>query len=223
MRDMNPIEFFFAHTDTLGMILFFLLLLMSLASWMGILGKALLLWRLDRRGREFRRRMWASEQPDSVARSTPDNPFARLAEVSFAVRAGMENSPGGDQEALLLRCMQRVVGEEGSRLDNGQTLLASIAAVAPFVGLFGTVWGVHHALSAFGMEGMASLDQIAGPVGEALIMTALGLAVAIPVVLAYNVFSRSNQVLLARLDAFAHELHHYLVTGQPLPASAREN
>jgi len=223
MQDMNPIEFFFAHTDTLGMILFFMLVLMSLASWLGIVGKSLLLWQLQRRGRQFRRELWASAQPLAHPRDDAGNPFARLADASFSVHAEVRDTPAADHEALLLRCMNRVVGEEGSRLDNGQTLLASIAAVAPFVGLFGTVWGVHHALSAIGIEGAASLDQIAGPVGEALIMTALGLAVAIPAVLAYNVFSRSNQVLLAQLDGFAHELHHYLVTGQALPASVREN
>jgi len=223
MQDMNPIEFFFAHTDTLGMILFFMLVLMSLASWLGIVGKSLLLWQLRQRGRQFRRELWASVPAQTRLSDNNRNPFARLAEASFAVHADVKDAPTADREALLLRCMNRVVGEEGSRLDNGQTLLASIAAVAPFIGLFGTVWGVHHALSAIGIEGAASLDQIAGPVGEALIMTALGLAVAIPAVLAYNVFSRSNQVLLAQLDGFAHELHHYLVTGQTLPASVREN
>jgi biopolymer transport protein ExbB len=110
-----------------------------------------------------------------------------------------------EHEALLLRCMSRVIGEESAWLENGQTLLASIAAVLPFVGLFGTVWGVHHALSAISMEGAASLAQIAAPVGEALIMTALGLAVTIPAVLAFNLFSRTNQVTLAQLDGFAHE------------------
>jgi biopolymer transport protein ExbB len=91
--------------------------------------------------------------------------------------------------------------------------LASIASTAPFVGLFGTVWGVFHALTNIGQGGSATLEQIAGPVGEALIMTGLGLAVAIPAVLAYNACSRSNRLLLAKLDAFAHDLFALLTTG----------
>ena len=85
--------------------------------------------------------------------------------------------------------------------------------LAPFVGLFGTVWGIYHALVSIGTSGQASIDKVAGPVGEALIMTALGLVVAIPAVLAYNAFTRVNRVTLAELDAFAHDLHAYLTTG----------
>jgi biopolymer transport protein ExbB len=215
---MQVIEFFFAHTDALGATLFCLLALMSLLSWGCILAKSFSLWQLFRQGRQFRRE-FAGNEPAAAA---GDHPFARLARVSFAVHEDVARSASGKEEDLLLRCMSRVVGEEGAKLDNGQTLLATVAAVAPFVGLFGTVWGVHNALAAIGSAGVASLDQIAGPVGEALIMTALGLAVAIPALLAYNAFSRSSQHLLAQLDALSHDLHHYLITGQPLPACVRE-
>jgi biopolymer transport protein ExbB len=221
MNDMNPVEYFFAHTDTLGAALFCLLVLMSLVSWYSIAAKSLLLWQLGQRGRRFRVSLWDAAQRGERHADAHGGPFARLAAASFAVHAEVHDATAVDREELLLRCMNRVVGEEGARLDNGQTLLASIASVAPFIGLFGTVWGVHHALAAIGVEGVASLEKIAGPVGEALIMTALGLAVAIPAVLAYNVFSRSSQTLLAQLDGFAHELHHYLVTGRTLPASVR--
>ncbi len=221
MNDLNPIDYFFAHTDALGATLFCTLLLMSLLSWLWIVSKSLLLWQLQRRGHRYRLDMWNSEQPGSELIAERNNPFSRLAQASFSVHADVGEMRTSDGEDLLLRSMQRVVGEEGARLDNGQTLLASVAAVSPFVGLFGTVWGVHHALAAISIEGAASLAQIAGPVGEALIMTALGLAVAIPAVLAFNVFSRSNQMLLAQLDGFAHELHHYLSTGQTLPCSVR--
>ena len=91
--------------------------------------------------------------------------------------------------------------------------MASVASSAPFIGLFGTVWGIYHALLAIGLSGQSSLDKVAGPVGEALIMTALGLAVAIPAVLAYNYFSRSNRLVLAELDGFAHDLFAFMVTG----------
>lgn len=220
MNNLNPIEYFFAHTDTLGAILFCILLLMSLVSWLWIVSKSLLLWQLRRNGEHYRLNMWKGDQP-GLDQSRSSTPFSRLARASFTVHSDISKVEDGDREELLLRCMNRVVGEEGTYLENGQTLLASIAAVSPFVGLFGTVWGVHHALSAISIEGAASLTQIAGPVGEALIMTALGLAVAIPAVLAFNVFSRSNQVIVAQLDGFAHELHHYLMTGQTLPASVR--
>ncbi|MES9939216.1 MAG: MotA/TolQ/ExbB proton channel family protein [Candidatus Thiodiazotropha sp. 6PLUC2] len=221
MSDLNPIEYFFAHTDSVGATLFCILLLMSLVSWFWIVGKSLLLWQLKRRSTRYRLNMWKSDPTGSGPAEESNNPFSRLAQASFSVHADVREIQATDREELLLRCMNRVVGEEGTRLENGQTLLASIAAVSPFVGLFGTVWGVHHALSAISIEGAASLAQIAGPVGEALIMTALGLAVAIPAVLAFNVFSRSNQMLMAQLDGFAHELHHYLVTGQTLPNSVR--
>jgi biopolymer transport protein ExbB len=95
-------------------------------------------------------------------------------------------------------------------------VLASVGSTAPFLGLFGTVWGVYHALVAIGLSGQGTLDKVAGPVGEALIMTALGLAVAIPAVLAYNTLVRSNRLVLARLDAFAHDLFAVLTTGSHL-------
>ena len=99
-------------------------------------------------------------------------------------------------------------------------MLATVGATAPFVGLFGTVWGVYHALVAIGMSGSGTLDKVAGPVGEALIMTGLGLAVAIPAVVGYNWLTRANRVLAAKLDAFAYELHTFVSMGQPLGAGA---
>ena len=92
-------------------------------------------------------------------------------------------------------------------------VLASVGSTAPFVGLFGTVWGIYHALVSISLAGQSSIDKVAGPVGEALIMTAFGLAVAIPAVLGYNALSRANKTVLAKLDRFAHDLHAYFVTG----------
>ena len=109
-----------------------------------------------------------------------------------------------------------MLDEETTRLENGLSVLATVGATAPFVGLFGTVWGVYHALVAIGMSGAGTLDKVAGPVGEALIMTGLGLAVAIPAVMGYNWLTRSNRVMAARLDAFAYELHTFVSMGQPL-------
>jgi biopolymer transport protein ExbB len=99
------------------------------------------------------------------------------------------------------------------------TLLASVGSTAPFVGLFGTVWGIYHALAKIGATGQSSLDKVAGPVGEALIMTAAGLFVAIPAVLAYNAFSRSLTLVTADMEAFAHDLHAWFFTGNPLAST----
>ena len=100
-------------------------------------------------------------------------------------------------------------------------MLASVGSTSPFVGLFGTVWGILNALTAIGIAGQASIDRVAGPVGEALIMTALGLAVAVPAVLCYNLLVRSNRLVLARLDAFAHDLFAFLTTGVALQRDRR--
>jgi biopolymer transport protein ExbB len=105
---------------------------------------------------------------------------------------------------------------ESTRLERGLTLLASIGSTAPFVGLFGTVWGIYHALIAIGGNGRVSIDKVAGPVGEALIMTGAGLAVAIPAVLAYNALTRINRLQLAKMDTFSDELYLFLTTGSRL-------
>ena len=101
------------------------------------------------------------------------------------------------------------------RIQRGLPVLASVGATAPFVGLFGTVWGIYHALVGIGVSGQASIDKVAGPVGEALIMTAFGLAVAIPAVLGYNALVRGKKSVLGKLNRFAHQLHAYLLTGAP--------
>jgi biopolymer transport protein ExbB len=97
-------------------------------------------------------------------------------------------------------------------------MLASVGSTAPFVGLFGTVWGIYHALINIASSGQIAIDKVAGPVGEALIMTAFGLAVAIPAVLAYNAFTRVNRMVLSQLDGFAHDLHAFLTMGARVPA-----
>ncbi len=129
----------------------------------------------------------------------------------------------GDQSSLsdlVVRTLRQTLVRENLRLESGLSVLASIGAVAPFVGLFGTVWGIYHALLGISAGGLTTLDKVAGPVGEALIMTAAGLAVAIPAVLAYNAFTRANRVTIAELDGFAHDLHTYLTTGAKLDVEA---
>ncbi len=111
------------------------------------------------------------------------------------------------------RCLRNGINEFTARLQSGLAILASVGSTAPFIGLFGTVWGIYHALVAIGMSGQSSIDKVAGPIGEALIMTALGLAVAIPAVLGYNALVRGNKGILNALNSFAHDVHAYFVTG----------
>jgi len=129
----------------------------------------------------------------------------RLDEASMAART--------DRSELIARALRQRINEAAAKLEAGQTLLASVGSTAPFVGLFGTVWGIYHALTGIAAAGTIAIDKVAGPVGEALLMTAFGLVVAVPAVLGYNAFTRVNRKLLAELDGFAHDLHAYLTLG----------
>jgi len=131
-----------------------------------------------------------------------------------------------DLNTWVTMSLQRAVDNVASRLQDGLAFLATVGSTAPFVGLFGTVWGIYHALTAIGIAGQASIDKVAGPVGEALIMTAFGLAVAVPAVLGYNWLVRRNKVALEQLRNFGADLHMVLVSGsgnvraRPAPAAA---
>ena len=196
---------------------------MSVATWYLIVTKALALWLERRRTRRFLETFWNAPSLGAVAAHLEEQPSRRAVLASRLARdrrlapppaARREQAERGRHAAeFLTRAMRRVIDEETARLESGLTVLASVGSTAPFVGLFGTVWGVYHALIAIGMSGQGTLDKVAGPVGEALIMTALGLAVAIPAVLAYNAFVRRNRMVLAQLDAFAHDLFAVLTTG----------
>ena len=162
--------------------------------------------------------------PAEISTHGVRDPFAHLTAMPCTPRRTMPGTarpswrrPAAPSE-FLTRTIKKVLDEETTRLENGLTVLATVGATAPFVGLFGTVWGVYHALVAIGMSGAGTLDKVAGPVGEALIMTGLGLAVAMPAVIGYNWLTRTNRVLAARLDAFAFELHTFLSMGQSLGA-----
>lgn len=124
----------------------------------------------------------------------------------------------------ITRSLKSAIDEAVARMQSGLAVLASVGSTAPFVGLFGTVWGIYHALINIGASGVPTIDKVAGPVGEALIMTAFGLAVAIPAVLGYNALTRGNKGVISKLNRFAHDLHAYFVTGarvRPTSASAR--
>ena len=197
-----------------------LLLLMSLASWMVIIIKTLDLFKykkLAKTSQDF----WHSE--DFAAGLTklgndPANPFRQLAIDGREATTHHRNTKAHLHDALdvsdwVTRTLRNCIDESTARLQSGLAILASVGSTAPFVGLFGTVWGIYHALLAIGAAGQATIDKVAGPIGEALIMTALGLAVAIPAVLGYNTLVRGNKGVLQKLNHFAHDLHAYFVTG----------
>jgi biopolymer transport protein ExbB len=206
---------FIAQTDMVSKIVLILMLLLSLASWYLIVTKQLQHVQSQRRNRVFLTDFWRAESIDHAvlpaAGDAADNAFARLARE--AIKAAHKNRQGkqslaaaGGLNEYLTRVLRNGIEQETARAEHGLTLLASAGSSAPYVGLLGTVWGIYHALVAIGLAGQGTLDKVAGPVGEALIMTALGLAVAIPAVLAYNYFHRRNRVLIASLEAFAHDL-----------------
>jgi len=217
---------FIAQADVVGKTLLVCLVLMSIASWVIIAIKGVSL--LARRGRSnaFLGFFWNATSLEAVAGEIATHgardPFSHLASHAMNAQAhhakygAAKLEEAGTSSEFVTRTIKKVLDEEVSRLDNGLTVLATVGATAPFVGLFGTVWGVYHALVAIGMSGSGTLDKVAGPVGEALIMTGLGLAVAIPAVMGYNWLTRANRVMAARLDAFAYELHTFVSMGQAL-------
>jgi biopolymer transport protein ExbB len=222
---------FLTQTNGLGRVLLGVLIVMSMASWYLALSKTLAHWRLRQRARHFVDSFWNAPSLDAVRTTLgsqpPHDPFSRLASHAVSAydhhcHADIHNLGGtGGLSEFLTRSMRKVIDEETARLENGLTLLATVGATAPFVGLLGTVWGVYGALIAIGMSGAGTLDKIAGPVGEALVMTGLGLAVALPAVVAYNGFTRQNRMTLSRLDTFAHDLLAYLTTGVSHPKNLR--
>jgi len=214
---------FFAQTDGVARVILVALLIMSVITWYLIATKTLTTLSERRKSARFLETFWDAPSLAAVERHIeaghPDEPFAHLAWHAINATRHHQRSgaakldEAGSSAEFLTRSMRRVIDEDTARLESGLTVLASVGSTAPFVGLFGTVWGVYHALVAIGLSGQGTLDKVAGPVGEALIMTALGLAVAIPAVLAYNGFVRVNRLVLSRLDAFAHDLYAILTTG----------
>lgn len=194
-----------------------LLLALSVSAWVVILWKG---WGLLRVRRDLARAVptfWscpdlstAQAQMHSLDREQVLSP---LLAAALSTPAAGTLEAGGEIGSQLTRRLRDALHRVVAQLQYGQVLLASVGSTAPFVGLFGTVWGIYHALMGIGAAGQATIDKVAGPIGEALIMTALGLAVAIPAVLGYNALVRGNKHILARLNRFAHDLHAYLVTG----------
>jgi biopolymer transport protein ExbB len=211
---------YWAQGDALSHAVAYVLLAMSLVSWYFILSKAFASWRV-RRSADAVEAFWnAPTMGDGVAlldAADPERVYLPLAQQGAAqVDVVNKRTLAGDMNHAeqVTRVLRGAIHRSTIKLESGLTLLASIGSTAPFVGLLGTVWGIYHALSAVSSHGTVQIDKIAGPVGEALIMTGIGLMVAIPAVLAYNGFNRVNRLTLSELDAFAHDLHAYLTSGE---------
>lgn len=205
-----------------------MLLSMSVLSWYVIVLKSLQLNRLWRQATVAGESFWHTGSLQEGLRllgaSSAKNPFKTLAEEGMSASAHHAQNKSDLHGALnlsewLTSCLRRSIENITHSLQSGLSVLASIGSTAPFVGLFGTVWGIYHALVGIGVSGQASIDKVAGPVGEALIMTAFGLAVAIPAVLGYNALTNSNKKILTRVRNFAHDLHACLLTGERVNTS----
>ncbi|KAG0162625.1 hypothetical protein DFQ30_001614 [Apophysomyces sp. BC1015] len=207
------------------------LLIMSVLSWSVIVIKGWNVLRLRRLTRNTEQPFWHSDdfaealvKLDSVGSNTANNPFVALALSGKEAADHHHKSQPHLHDRMdisdwITRCLKDTMDDCVARMQSGLAVLASIGSTAPFVGLFGTVWGIYHALLTIGATGDTSIDKVAGPVGESLIMTAFGLFVAIPAVLGYNALTRSNKAVVTKLNRFAHGLHAYFVTGERLPST----
>jgi biopolymer transport protein ExbB len=188
-----------------------ILLVMSIGTWYIFFTKYLDQSRILNQARLIERRFWTSGTINEGIERLPKNSMFRA-----IAEAGVRAAAGGTSLVSLndwiAMSLSRQLEDATGRLQGGVTFLASVGSVAPFVGLFGTVWGVLQALIAIGVAGQASIDKVAGPVGEALIMTALGLAAAVPAVLLYNWLVRRNKVITEKLRGFAGDLQTFLIT-----------
>jgi biopolymer transport protein ExbB len=209
-----------AQGDLVARTTLVILVVMSLLTWFIMITKFFDQGRLRRQSVEAEKEFWTSGSlTDALGKlKGQGNPFRALAETGKQAYEHHETNKTRlagaiDTSEWITQALQRTADTVVGRMQAGLPVLASVGSTAPFVGLFGTVWGIYHALIAISLAGQASIDKVAGPVGEALIMTAIGLAVAVPAVLGYNVLLRRNKVVQERVSHFTHELHAYLISG----------
>ncbi len=207
---MQGLAQFWSQSDTVGRAVALALLLMSVCGWVLIFWKG---WLLQRAHRDIARAVpafWDAANPEEgrsrLAAMDREAVLLPLLDAAQARAAAGTLASTGAAESQLTRRLRDALHRVLSQLQAGQVLLASIGSTAPFVGLFGTVWGIYHALVAIAASGSITIAKVAGPVGEALVMTAAGIAVAIPAVLAYNVFGKRVAEAEAELEGFAHDL-----------------
>jgi biopolymer transport protein ExbB len=199
------------HADWVARGVMILLALMSIGTWYIFFMKYWEQQRVLGQSRQVEKRFWSSNNlNEGIDQLAKNSVFRTVAESG--VRASSGGSGMVNMNDWIAMSLNRQLEEINARLQGGVAFLASVGSTAPFVGLFGTVWGILNALIAIGVAGQASIDKVAGPVGEALIMTAIGLAVAVPAVLLYNLLVRRNKVINEKLRSFAADLQTYLVT-----------
>jgi biopolymer transport protein ExbB len=194
---------------------FGILVIMSAASWYVLFVKLFEQQKIVREGRRARTAFWqAGTLRDGAQKLEKNGAYRQIVDDGIlALEQHDKLTDPIDQHDWMLNSLARSQGAITSRLSSGLALLATVGSTAPFVGLFGTVVGIYRALIKIGMAGQASIDTVAGPVGESLIMTALGLAVAVPAVLAYNWLMRRNKAIVEDLARFANDLHGYMMSG----------
>ena len=193
-----------------------ILLIMSMGSWYIMIVKVYEQFKLFRQSKDASSTFWSAGSVQEGASSLKEgSPFRFIAEGGIHATEHHEGKllEQIDLNTWVSMSIQRASENVQSRLQDGLAFLATVGSTAPFVGLFGTVWGIYHALTAIGIAGQASIDKVAGPVGEALIMTAFGLAVAVPAVLGYNWLVRRNKVAMEQVRAFSNDLHMVLISG----------
>ena len=223
MHEQMGLAHFWSQGDLVTHITALILAALSLASWSVILSRLMSAWRASRSQERALAAFWDAnslpEALETLRRDDPSGIFAGLALTgAHSAQAHQQNAARGigagvNASEFVTRSMRSHIVHTQARIERGLTFLASVGSTAPFIGLFGTVWGIYHALVGLSGATQVVLDKVAGPVGEALIMTAAGLFVAIPAVLAYNAFTRANRLVAVQLDGFAHDLHAYLTTG----------
>jgi biopolymer transport protein ExbB len=201
------------------------LAIMSASTWYILVTKLIEQTQLFGQAKRANKSFWkAGSIHDGLDALAPKTPFQAIAKTGIEALDHHEGSlvEHIDLNTWVTLSIQRVVEQIVSRLQGGLAVLATVGSTAPFIGLFGTVWGIYHALVAIGIAGQASIDKVAGPVGEALIMTALGLATAVPAVLGYNWLVRRNKVAVEKIRGFANDLHSVLVSGKALARPAAQ-
>ena len=198
-----------------------ILVIMSMGSWYIIITKVYEQYRMGRQARAATKKFWSAPSVRQGAEVLgKGSPYRYIAETGLEATSTHTGLLGNvDMHEWISMSIQRAIDNVHSRTQDGLAFLATVGSTAPFVGLFGTVWGIYHALTAIGIAGQASIDKVAGPVGEALIMTAMGLAVAVPAVLGYNWLVRRNKTAMEFVRSFGADVHAVLMSA-PRAASA---
>jgi biopolymer transport protein ExbB len=200
-----------------------ILLIMSFGSWLIIFTKLYEQQKLIRQGKQTNDKFWEAGEVEEALQSLPkESAYRFIAQVGAEATSKHRGLVGyiGLNDWIQLS-IHRAIESIQSNLQKGLAFLATVGSTAPFIGLFGTVWGIYHALTAIGIAGQASIDKVAGPVGESLIMTAIGLAVAVPAVLGYNWLVRRNKTLVEEIRSFGAELHAVLLGAQAERSTTR--